>query len=368
MASPSSADDIRYMHYALRLASRGLGRVWPNPAVGCVLVKEGRIIATGRTADGGRPHAEKNALEQAGGMAHGATAYITLEPCAHEGKAIPCAQALAEAGISRAVIACGDPDPRTNGKGVARLQEAGIEVVTNVCEAEACRLNEGFFSRVLYSRPYIAMKLATSLDGKIAAANGRSQWITGEEARQHGHMLRATHDAILTGIGTVLADNPSLDCRLPGLGHYSPVRVVLDSNLHMPSDAGLAQTAKDIPLWVLTTQMPNTRWRELEAMGVRVAQVESYQNHVHLSAAFNWLAQQGITRVLAEPGARLAQALYASGLCDRLHWFRAPMVIGGQGKDALPGDFVPGNPSDAPRWKRESITPLGKDVLETYSQ
>ncbi len=216
------------MRAALALARRGLGRVWPNPAVGCVLVRDDHVIGRGWTRAGGRPHAEAEALMRAGEAASGATAYITLEPCAHTGKTPPCAEALIGAGVKRAVIAVEDPDPRVSGKGIEMLKEAGMEVAIGIGEKEAKRLNAGFFSRITRGRPLITLKTATTLDGRIATGTGDSRWITGPGARRRGHMMRAMNDAVLTGIGTVLADDPSLTCRLPGLEDRSPVRIVVD--------------------------------------------------------------------------------------------------------------------------------------------
>src|SRR6266705_1008472 len=219
--------DEQAMRAALALARRGLGRVWPNPAVGCAIVKDGRVVGRGWTQPGGRPHAETEALARAGGAAHGATAYVTLEPCCHSGRTPPCADALVVAALE-------DPDPRVVGGGLARLRAAGIAVEAGLCAAEAAEINAGFFQRVRLGRPLVTLKLATSLDGRIATASGESRWITGPAARERAHLLRVTHDAILVGTDTVLADNPQLTCRLPGLGHRSPVRIAIDRELRIP--------------------------------------------------------------------------------------------------------------------------------------
>ncbi|MGQ3031841.1 MAG: bifunctional diaminohydroxyphosphoribosylaminopyrimidine deaminase/5-amino-6-(5-phosphoribosylamino)uracil reductase RibD, partial [Ferrovibrionaceae bacterium] len=219
------------MRHALGLAARGLGRTWPNPAVGCVLVRDEIVLARGNTQPGGRPHAEVVALSRAGSQAAGATAYVTLEPCAHHGKTPPCADALIAAGIGRCVVALQDPDPRVDGGGIRRLLAAGIPVTTGVCEAEAAALNAGFLMRVRQGRPLVTLKLATTLDGRIATHAGESRWITGATARARGHLMRADHDAIMVGIGTALTDDPDLTCRLAGLEDRSPVRIVLDGRL-----------------------------------------------------------------------------------------------------------------------------------------
>ena len=220
--------DTHHMRHALTLAERALGRTAPNPAVGCVIVsRDGHVVGRGRTQDGGRPHAEAVALTQAGDAATGATAYVTLEPCAHHGQTPPCAEALANAGIARVVASVEDPDPRVKGKGFAMLRAAGVEVVTGLLEKETTELNAGFFLRITENRPLVTLKIAQSEDGKTARA-GDDKWITGEEARRFSHLLRAKHDAILIGVGTALADDPELTCRLPGLEKYSPLRVVLE--------------------------------------------------------------------------------------------------------------------------------------------
>lgn len=362
MATPlSSTDDVRFMQYALRLAHRGLGQTWPNPSVGCVLVKDGQIVGTARTEHGGTPHAETAALEQAESCAKGATAYVTLEPCSHHGTTPPCADALIEAGISRVVIACTDPDERVNGQGIARLRNAGINVVTGVCETEAADQHAGFFRRIRENRPLVTLKIATSLDGMIATSSGESQWITGEDARAHGHLLRARHDAVLTGIGTVLADNPALTCRLPGLGHASPVRVVLDSQFRLPPDCQLAQTASAPPVWVLTTVKTEHGTIQTAALPANAS------GQVDVSAALSWLAEQGITRLLVEGGAHVNAAFMNAGLVDRLYWYRAPVVIGGSGLPAIAG-LDETALANLPGFTRNSLRTLGKDVLEIYNR
>lgn len=358
--------DRAAMRYALAVGERGLGRCWPNPAVGCVIAKDGHYLAAARTADNGRPHAEAQALAIAGKAAKGATAYVTLEPCAHIGDTPPCAQALIDAGITRVVIACSDPDPRVSGKGLAMLEQAGIAVQIGVLEAEARAQHAGFLSRIERHRPLVAMKLATSLDGSITNAKGESQWITGEEARAYGHRLRATHDAILTGIGTVLADDPTLTCRLDGLEPHSPIRVVLDSQLRLPLDCALLRTLEDAPLWVITCSADAEKRAALEAKGVTVATLAAEQGRVSLAAAFGWLSEQGITRLLTEGGTALNGSLWQSGLVDRLYWFRAPVVLGSEGTPAL--RFAEDTPPSAlPRLVCNDRIPLGNDVLEIYS-
>jgi diaminohydroxyphosphoribosylaminopyrimidine deaminase / 5-amino-6-(5-phosphoribosylamino)uracil reductase len=335
--SPPNERDAHLMAMALRLAGRGLGQVWPNPAVGCILVRNGRIVGRGWTQPGGRPHAEFEALTRAGADALGATAYITLEPCAHYGQTAPCTMALLHAGIRRAVIAATDPDPRVDGRGIEQLRQAGVEVTVGVAKDDAERLNAGFFLRVRARRPLVTLKLATSLDGRIATRTGASRWITGAEARQRAHHLRATHDAIMVGSGTALADDPELTCRLPGLEHRSPVRIVLDGRLRLSTGSRLARTAREVPTWIITRADVDAKRRAaLERRGVEVLTVAiAPGEHVDLGLALAALAARGLTRVLVEGGSALAAALLRARLVDRLVWFQAPLLIGGDGLPAL---------------------------------
>lgn len=349
------------MALALSLARRGLGRVWPNPAVGCVIVdRDGHVAGRGWTQDGGRPHAETEALAQALGRARGATAYVSLEPCAHHGKTPPCAQALIDAGVARVVSAVDDPDTRVAGKGHAMLTAAGIAVRTGVMATQAKALNAGFFSRVVRGRPFVTLKLATTLDGKIALASGESRWITGQQARAHTHLERARHDAVLVGIGTALGDDPELTCRLPGVRAAGPVRIVVDTKGRLPVASKLAATARATPVWLLSAR-PNPA---LDQAGVKVLHVPVGMNGVDLVAALEALGGEGLTRVLVEGGATLASALLKAGLVDRLLWYRAPSLMG-EGIAAVTLDGLAAL-KDMPRFVREETISLGEDVLETY--
>jgi diaminohydroxyphosphoribosylaminopyrimidine deaminase/5-amino-6-(5-phosphoribosylamino)uracil reductase len=356
------------MAAALALAARGLGNVWPNPAVGCVLVRDGHVVGRGWTRPGGRPHAETEALRRAGKRARGATAYVSLEPCAHQGETPPCAEALALAGICRAVVALEDPDPRVDGAGTRLLSEAGIEVDAGVCAEAAAEINAGFVMRAKRGRPLVTVKTATSLDGRIATRGGESQWITGPEARACGHALRARHDAVLTGIGTVLADDPELTCRLPGMAARSPVRVVVDSRLKLPADCKLVAGAQDIPTWVIVVAgVERDRGNALTDRGVEVIEVAADEDdEVDLAAAAEAMAARGLTRVLVEGGGVLTAALFRARLVDRVAWFRAPRLIGGDGISAagsLDVDRLP----EAPSLRRLTIAEVGDDLLETYA-
>jgi diaminohydroxyphosphoribosylaminopyrimidine deaminase/5-amino-6-(5-phosphoribosylamino)uracil reductase len=365
--STTTEADRQHMRAALALARRGLGTVWPNPAVGCVIVRDGRVLGRGWTQPGGRPHAETEALAMAGLAARGATVYVTLEPCAHHGKTPPCAEALVAAGVARVVVATGDPDPRVSGRGVEILVRAGIEVVEGVLEAEAAEVNAGFFLRVRENRPLVTLKLASTLDGRIATHSGESRWITGDAARASAHLLRAEHDVIMIGSGTALADNPELTCRLPGLGERSPVRVVVDGRLRLPLTSRLVAGASDIPTWVVTLEHGDAARRAVyEEAGVEVVGVPAgADGAVDLGAALSALADSGVTRVLAEGGAHLAAALLRANLVDRLVWFRAPRMMGGDGLPAAVS-FGVDHLSQTPRFERIDARPVGEDMMETY--
>lgn len=353
------ADHEQTMRTALSLARRNLGQTWPNPSVGAVIVKNGDIIAEAYTTRGGRPHAETQALEQAGTRAHGATLYVSLEPCSHYGKTPPCVDAIIAAGIARVVVGCGDPNPKVSGQGISKLKSAGIEVIENVCEAEARDVARGFISAITRKRPFISLKVATSLDGKIAAANGESQWITAATTREYAHRLRSQYDAIATGIGTVLADDPALTCRLPGLEDHSPVRVIFDSTLRLPKDSKLAKSAAKPPVWVICSD--TARSKALEDNGITLLPLSGERPEVH--NAMELLAERGITRLLVEAGAELSSAFLQSGLVDRMYWFRAPLILGNDGL-AVFGPGIAPTLSQAVRWHRVDQVTLAPDSLD----
>lgn len=363
------SDDAAYMASALALARRGMGETWPNPTVGCVVARDGRVIARGRTARGGRPHGEAAAIaaaRAAGRDLAGSTAYVSLEPCSHHGRTPPCADALIEAKVARVVVATGDPDPRVGGSGLKRLREAGIEVVEGVGKEEADEINAGFFLRVWEGRPLVTLKLATSLDGRIATASGESKWITGEAARASGQLLRATHDAIMVGIGTAEADDPELTCRLPGLADRSPVRIVIDSKARLARDGKLVTGAKQVPVWLVCTEAADTG--ALAGAGVEIIKVPaSSSGRVDLAAAMVALGGRGLTRVLVEGGGRLAASLLASDLVDRLAIFRAGVMIGGDGLASVAG-YGLDKLDLARRYSRQSLQEIGADALETWAR
>ncbi len=361
-----STDDLAHMRAALALARRGLGACWPNPSVGCVIVRDGRVVGRGRTSPGGRPHGEPNALAMAGDLARGATAYVTLEPCCHHGRTPPCTDALIAAGIARVVIASRDVDPRVNGAGAGRLRAAGIEVLEAVLVAEADEVNAGFFTKVRAGRPLVTLKLASTLDGRIATSVGESRWITGAEARRAAHGLRGRADAIMVGAGTVMADDPDLTCRLPGMRATKLVRVVADSHLRMPLTSRLAASAKDSPTWIIARNGADPiRRRALAGIGVTVIDVPGAAAGVDLKRALEALAERGITRLLVEGGGQLAGSLLRADLVDRLVWFHAPSVMGGDGWPAAAA-FGVERLAEMPRFVRHTASAVGADVLTEF--
>jgi diaminohydroxyphosphoribosylaminopyrimidine deaminase/5-amino-6-(5-phosphoribosylamino)uracil reductase len=368
----SIADDVRWMRMAMSLAGRSLGRVAPNPAVGAVLVRDGRVLGRGATADGGRPHAEGVALEQAraryGAEAlKGATAYVTLEPCAHHGLTPPCAEALIDAGVARLVCSLEDPDPRVSGRGFAALAAAGIVVDTGLMATEARRLNAGFLSCIQRRRPHLTLKLAATLDGRIATRQGESRWITGPQARTRVHLMRGQADAVLIGAGTARADDPMLDVR--GLGRHvvQPVRVVADGGLSLPLIGRLVASAGDIPVRVLHRPgAPAERRAALNDLGVETVEVAVLESGLlDMTQALERLAEAGVTRVLCEGGGMLAAGLLAAGLVDQVAIFTAGKAIGGDGVPAV-GAFGLDRLVDAPHFELEAVEPVGGDVLSTW--
>ncbi len=363
------------MRAALALARRGLGSTWPNPSVGCVLVRDGRVVGRGATAPGGRPHAETIALDAAGEAARGATAYVTFEPCSHHGQTPPCADALAAAGVARVVVACGDPDERVNGAGLARLRAAGVEVVLGTRADEAQALQCGFLTRVGLGRPMVTLKLASTLDGRIATHTGESRWITGPEARRTAHALRGQHDAVLAGVGTVEADDPELTCRIPGYRKAPDLRIVVDSGLRTRPTAKVVSTAAAVPTWVLHGPGADAdRVLALGRAGVRLIEVggagqgvgQDVGRGIDLDAGLRALGAAGLTRVLVEGGAQIAAGLLRAGLVDRVAWFHAPAVMGGDGwpaAQAFGTDALEG----MPRFRRVESRPVGDDMLTEFS-
>lgn len=358
--------DAAHMAHALRLAARGLGNTWPNPAVGCVLIKDGAVVGRGWTQPGGRPHAEARALAQAGDKARGAVAYVTLEPCAHHGKTPPCAEGLIAAGVARVVTSLTDPDPRVAGRGHAMLRAAGIAVTEDLLGPEARRLNAGFLKRVTRGLPFVTLKLATTLDGRIATAAGESRWITGAEARRHVHLLRLTHDAVMVGAGTARADDPDLSVRDLGAGRQ-PVRIVLDSRLRHTPDSRLGRTAGEVPVWMVHTAAASVQARAAwQATGATLIEVAANLQGIDPKAALEALATRGLTRILCEGGGQLAASLVSAGLVDDLAAYGAGCLIGADGRAAF-GALGLTALADAPRLKLRETRTLGRDMFSLWS-
>ncbi len=369
--SPALAEDARFMSSALALGRRGLGNVWPNPAVGALLVRQGpagpTVVGRGWTQPGGRPHAEIEALARAGTLARGTTLYVTLEPCSHHGKSPPCADAIVAAGVSTVVSALEDPNPEVAGGGHARLKAAGIAVRTGTAAAKAVRAHAGHIRRMREGRPEVTLKLAISADGKAGLAGRRPAAITGEHARDRVHRLRAMNDAILVGIGTAIADDPLLTCRLPGMADRSPVRVVVDATLRLPLDGRLVASVGEAPLWVITAACaPGDREGALCTRGAEVMRVESAApGRLDLGATLRLLAARGITRLLVEGGPILAASMMASDLVDEVALFRASTMIGPGGIDAFEGMPLSAL-TGSQRFKSLGTESAGPDRLETF--
>ena len=365
-------NDQSHMRVALRLAARGLGSVWPNPSVGCVIVKDNIVISRGVTGAYGRPHGEDIALKLAGDKANGATLYVTLEPCSHHGKTPPCAEAIIKSGIKRVVIAIGDPDPRVSGNGILMLKNAAIKVDIGCMKDEARYISAGFLMRINHKRPLVAIKTATTLDGYIATNKGNSKWITGDQARMAGHQLRAKYDAILIGSGTAIADDPMLNCRISGFTGRQPVRIVLDSNLNISLNSKLVKTAKQQPIWIITAVNINNnvknhnKFMALQELGVKILQCKlGDNNHIDIVAAIELIGKKGITRLLVEGGGKLSASLFKANIVDLIYWFRAAAIIGGDGIAAISAYGVD-NISMMQKFNLRSIKSIGLDRLEIY--
>lgn len=357
-----TAADPDHMAHALRLAARGLGNAWPNPAVGCVIVAGDAIVGRGWTQPGGRPHAEAMALAQAGSAAAGATAYVTLEPCAHHGQTGPCASALIAARVARVVTALTDPDPRVSGRGHAMLRAAGVEVAEGVRGPEAAELNAGFVRRVTQGLPLVTLKLAASLDGRIAMASGISRWITGPQARRAVHAMRLRHDAVLVGAGTARADDPDLTVRDLGASRQ-PLRIVMDPRLSHRVDSRLGRTARQVPVWMLHgDEAPAAARDAWAAAGARLIALPDRGAATALRA----LAALGLTRILCEGGPTLAASLIREGLVNELALFTGGVLIGDDGRAAI-GPLGHDLLDEAPRPRLTGIEAMGPDTLSLWS-
>ena len=362
--------DRRMMATALRLGRRNLGQTSPNPAVGCVIVRtDGEVpvvVGRGWTAVGGRPHAERVALKQAGDKAKGATAYVTLEPCAHKGRAKSCSQALIDAGVARLVTAMTDPDPRTNGKGHAALGEAGIAVSAGLLGEEAARAHSGHIARITKGRPHVTLKLAVSADGMIGRRAGERMIITGKPAFAAVQAMRTSFDGVMIGIGTVLIDDPRLTIRLPGLEARSPARVILDEGARLPLGSRLVQSTSEAPLIaVVGPEAAEERKSALADAGVTLIEIGLGSGGLDLGAMLAELSRRGMSRVFAEGGAAVAASLVSADLVDEAVLFRAPVVVGADGVRALAGMALSAI-ERSPRYRLVEIGWAGDDQVRRY--
>ena len=357
--------DERWMRLALSLGSRGSGQTWPNPFVGCVIVKDSLVVGRGFTQKSGRPHAEIVALAQASSHAKDSTVYVTLEPCAHTGKTPPCVDNLIKAGVKKVVIATIDPDPRVAGQGIKILKDAGVEITLGVLKEEAEQAHSGFFSRLNKKRPFVSLKIATSIDGRIATQTGNSKWLTGPESRQFVHYLRATHDAILIGRGTAETDNPRLDVRGFGKDINQPVRIVIDSDVKIDVNSNLASTANDVPLLICHTN--KTNFTDISGTGAVSILCNRSDSGVDLENAMEQLAQYGLTRVLCEGGGKLGAALIKANLVDELILMQAGLAIGSEGTASL-GKMDISTLNDAPNFMLKETRKIGNDTLSIWSR
>jgi len=367
--APGDSDhDRRFMQLALALGRRGLGRTWPNPAVGAVIVKDGVIVGRGWTQAGGRPHAETEAIKRAGKAARGGTLYVTLEPCSHQGKTPPCANAIIRAGIARVVSSIEDPNPEVSGQGHAKLRERGIVVETGLGADEALRQHAGHTRRMRDGRPQVLLKLAVSADGKAGLVGRKPVAITGEPARARVHLMRAEFDAILIGIGTVLSDDPHLTCRLPGMLERSPVRVVLDAKLRLPLATSVVGTARETPTWVFTGSAVSAMAEEiLRAKGVEVFRLDAKDGRLDLAQILKMLAGRGITRLMVEGGPTVAAAFVQTDLVDEATLFRSPHPIGADGVDALEGLPLTAL-TQSPQLKLVASEAVGGDTVDWFER
>jgi diaminohydroxyphosphoribosylaminopyrimidine deaminase/5-amino-6-(5-phosphoribosylamino)uracil reductase len=351
------------MREALDLARPRLGLTTPNPAVGCVIVRNNKVVGQGATGSGGRPHGETVALAAAGARARGATAYVSLEPCAHTGQTPPCARALVEAGVARIVVGCGDPFPQVDGRGIAILRAAGIQVTEGVLEDECRRLNEGFFMRVTRGRPFVTLKLAATLDGRIAAAGGDSRWISSPESRELVHRWRRECDAVMVGAATVIADNPRLTCRIAG--GRDPVRVIIDGRLRSPADAKVFRQRSPAPAMLITTLANRARAERLytnrRGAAVEVIGAKADGGKIDLAALMQEFGRRGWSKILLEGGANLAGAALAAAIVDRVAFFVAARILGG-GLPAVEG-LVSRTIRSSIRLDQLRVAPIGTDLL-----
>ncbi|MEW6409451.1 MAG: bifunctional diaminohydroxyphosphoribosylaminopyrimidine deaminase/5-amino-6-(5-phosphoribosylamino)uracil reductase RibD [Nitrospirota bacterium] len=361
----SEKKDEYFMRLALRLAEKGKGKTNPNPLVGAVVVKNGRVCGRGYHKKAGMPHAEKVAIEDAGSDAKGATLYVNLEPCCHhEKKTPPCTSLIANSGITRVVIGCIDPNPYVSGRGIKELDDAGIEVTTGILEEESKRLNEVFFKYITTKKPFVILKAAITIDGKIATSTGKSQWITGEKARQAVHRLRNQVDAVLVGIGTILKDNPNLTARTKSKKAKDPCRVIVDSLLNIPLDSNVLIQKSSAPTYIVTTKpVPEDRVKHLKDLGAKILFFDSINNHISLNQLMIRLGEIGITSVMIEGGSRINASALRERIVDKIILFVAPKILGGKNAIGMVGGISPESLEDAIVIKWSRLRRVGDDIM-----
>lgn len=361
-----SNDDEKYMQKALDLAARAQGRTSPNPMVGAVVVKDNQVIGEGYHMKAGTPHAEIHALQAAGDTACGATLYVNLEPCSHYGRTPPCADAIVQAGVKRVVVAGLDPNPRVSGRGLKILQDAGIETRTGVLEPEAWKLNLAFFKYIQTRTPLVSLKVAMTLDGKIATSTGESRWISGETSRKHVHQLRNVYDAIMVGIGTVLKDDPLLNTRLENEDSRDPIRVIIDSNLDLPHSSKIVKTARQLKTIVFCGQQADTHRKAfLQEAGLTIVQLAADENKLPLEEVLRVLGEMEIMTLLVEGGGEVNGYLIEKGLIDKVYWFIAPKIVGGRESPTPVGGTGILQLKDALFIKSMEIERFDEDILIT---
>lgn len=363
-ASGWTAQDVKHMRHALALAARARGRTSPNPLVGAVVVQGGEVVGEGYHQAAGGAHAEVHAINHAGAAANGGALYVTLEPCSHYGRTPPCTETIIQSGIAQVFAAHVDPNPKVGGNGIQELEKAGIRVHVGLCEPEARRLNEVFIKYIRTNQPFVILKSAMSLDGKIATASGESQWISSEASRLRGHEIRDTVDAVLVGVNTVLNDNPSLTTRLPGRDGKDPTRIVVDSECRTPLTANVFNMDSDADTIIATTKRASEeRITRLEATGAKVVVVEEAENRVCLSSLIQVLGCQGITSVLIEGGAEVNASALKAGIVDKIMFFVAPKLIGGaDAPSPIGGDGIQ-RLTEAPELRDVSVKLIDGDIL-----
>ncbi|MDR1615970.1 MAG: bifunctional diaminohydroxyphosphoribosylaminopyrimidine deaminase/5-amino-6-(5-phosphoribosylamino)uracil reductase RibD [Syntrophomonadaceae bacterium] len=359
-------EDELYMSYAVELAKKAWGRTSPNPIVGAVIVKDGRVVGRGFHEKAGSAHAEVNALKEAGEQARGAQVYITLEPCCHYGRTPPCTEALIKAGVRKAVIAMLDPNPLVAGKGKVKLEEAGVTVQVGVLEKEARSMNEFYLKFIERGTPFVTLKTAMTLDGKIASYTGDSRWISGEKSRRYVHHLRNIYDGVMVGIGTVLADDPSLNTRLGEQKQRDPARVIVDASLRLPVESKIAQSSKLQPTYIICAEgQSQKRMHDLEQLGIKIIECRGDESNLSLTTALAELAKQGIISILLEGGAALNASMLEQRLVDKVHWFIAPKIMGGKGAFSPVAGIGATSVSRALNIENMSIQQMDKDIMIT---